>query len=67
VAVAYVYHFCAFEAVACSYAFNHHIYVTLILYIHNMAFKLCDVQMVALKPFCSFDGIIATVFDSTHM
>jgi len=62
-------HFCAFEAVSCSYAFNHHIGVTIILYmyIHNMASKLCDVQMVALKPFCSFDSIVATIFDSTHI
>jgi len=44
-----------------------HIGVTIILYIHNMASKLCDVQMVALKPFVSFDSIVATIFYSTHM
>jgi hypothetical protein len=62
-----MYHFCAFEAVAFSYAFNHHKGLAIILYIHNMASKLCDVQMVALKPFCSFDSIVATIFYSTHM
>jgi hypothetical protein len=48
-------------------AFNCHIDATLIFYIHKMVFKLYDVQTVALKLFCAFDSILATIFDSIHI
>lgn len=50
-----------------SRQWNHHIGVILILYFHNMASKLCNVQIVALKPFCLFDSMVANIFHSTHM
>jgi hypothetical protein len=32
-----------------------------------MVFKLFDMQMVTLKPFCILDGSVATTFPSAHI
>lgn len=47
--------------------FTHITGVTVIAYVHNMVFRLCNVQMVTLKTFCAGDISDDTSFQSTHM
>jgi len=47
--------------------FTHITGVTMIAYVHNMVFRLCNVQMVTLKTFRAGDISADTSFQSTHM
>jgi hypothetical protein len=47
--------------------FTHITGVTVIAYVHNTVFRLCNVQMITLKTFCTGDISADTGFQSTHM